>query len=150
MPAHPIIHYLHECGLSVRVDGGSLIVEPRHLITDTVRHYIRTHKAGIIAALQDEPPESDLQMRSVVPFRLQDGRGGVVIDPQGPLSALRDLIERYGGRLDLDDLQERFEERAAIMQFDGGLNQRQAEQEALELIQRLLQTNQTKSQRAEQ
>lgn len=150
MPAHPTIHYLNECGLNVRTDDGALIVEPRHLITDTLRNYIRAHKTEIIAALMDDLPDVGPQMRAAIPFRLANGQGGVLIDPFGPLSAMRDLIDRYGARLDLEDLHERFEERAAIMQFDGGLTQQEAEQEALALIRRLLQSTNAKSQEAEQ
>jgi hypothetical protein len=128
MPANPVIHYLHECGLHLRAANGRLIVEPRHLLTDTLRDYIRLHRAEIMATLPAGP--------AVVHFSLIGGGGGTVIDPGGRFSALQDLLERYGARLDLDALQASFD---AL-----------AEQEARALILRLQQSTQKKSQGAEQ
>ena len=47
-----LVHQLSDCGLTVRAEGNALIVEPRNLITDPLRQFIREHKAEIVAELQ--------------------------------------------------------------------------------------------------
>jgi len=76
----------------------------------------------VLAANCNVYGESDA-VRAALPFRLRDGgdAGGVIIGPDGLASAVRDLVERYGARLDVADLLERVEERAAVMEFDGGV-----------------------------
>lgn len=49
-----LIHHLSDCGLTVRAEGDALIVEPRNLITDPLRQFIRQHKAEIVAELLDD------------------------------------------------------------------------------------------------
>ncbi len=55
-----LVHHLSECGLTVRAGDNGLIVEPRNLITDPLRQFIREHKAEIVAELlaanDDEHP----------------------------------------------------------------------------------------------
>ncbi len=46
-----LVHQLIRCGLTVRAEGSALIVEPRNLITDPLRQFIREHKAEIVAEL---------------------------------------------------------------------------------------------------
>lgn len=46
-----LVHQLIRCGLTVRAEGSVLIVEPRNLITDPLRQFIREHKAEIVAEL---------------------------------------------------------------------------------------------------
>ena len=46
-----LVHQLSDCGLTVRAEGNALIVEPRNLITDPLRQFIREHKAEIVAEL---------------------------------------------------------------------------------------------------
>jgi hypothetical protein len=46
-----LVHQLSDCGLTVRAEGSALIVEPRNLITDPLRQFIREHKAEIVAEL---------------------------------------------------------------------------------------------------
>lgn len=46
-----LVHHLSECGLTVRTGSHGLIVEPRNLITDPLRQFIREHKAEIVAEL---------------------------------------------------------------------------------------------------
>ena len=47
-----LVHQLSDCGLTVRAEGNALIVEPRNLITDPLRQFIREHKAEIVAELR--------------------------------------------------------------------------------------------------
>ena len=70
-------------------------------------------------------------------YRLSNGTGGTVIDNDGALSAVECLRETYGDRLDWKDLLESFEERAAVMTFDGGLEQREAESRAIEIVRKI-------------
>lgn len=46
-----LVHQLSDCGLTVRAEGNALVVEPRNLITDPLRQFIREHKAEIVAEL---------------------------------------------------------------------------------------------------
>lgn len=46
-----LVHQLSACGLTVRAEGNALVVEPRNLITDPLRQFIREHKAEIVAEL---------------------------------------------------------------------------------------------------
>ena len=80
------------------------------------------------------PPKLATDGRAVVTYHLQDGKGGVLIDQDGAVSAVQVLRDTYGRRLDWADLLERFEERAAIMEHDGGLQRLEAEHMALRLI----------------
>lgn len=71
---------------------------------------------------------------SSVQFRLIGAPGGTLIDPDGPVSAVKVLHDTYGDRLDWDDLLEQFEERAGILEFDGGLSRGEAESLAAEAV----------------
>lgn len=73
-------------------------------------------------------------MSNSTQFRLIGGGGGTVIDPDGPVSAVQALYETYGDRMDWDDLLEQFEERAGILEFDGGLSRGEAESLAAEAV----------------
>lgn len=46
-----LVHQLSDCGLTVRAEGNALVVEPRNLITDSLRQFIREHKAELLAEL---------------------------------------------------------------------------------------------------
>jgi len=46
-----LVEHLSEYGLTVRAEGNALVVEPRNLITDPLRQFIREHKAEIVAEL---------------------------------------------------------------------------------------------------
>lgn len=69
---------------------------------------------------------------SSVQFRLIGAPGGTLIDPDGTCSAVKVLHDTYGDRLDWDDLQEAFEERAGILEFEGNLERAEAERLAAE------------------
>ena len=43
-------------------------------------------------------------MRIVLTYHFRSSGGGVLIDPDGAATAVRDLLERYGNRLDLPAL----------------------------------------------
>ncbi len=50
------IEMLRILGLSVRTEGGKLFVSPPELIDEDVAWLLRTHKAAIIAELQNDAP----------------------------------------------------------------------------------------------
>lgn len=74
---------------------------------------------------------------AVIRFRLSDHprAGGIVIDPAGDADALVvDLQSRYRHRLGPLEIRERFEERAAIHEFEARMPRHQAEALALQQI----------------
>lgn len=77
-------------------------------------------------------------MSNSVQFRLIGAPGGTVIDPDGPVSAVKVLFDTYGDRLDWDDLLEAFEERAGIAEFEGNMSRAEAEAIAAEAVKRIV------------
>lgn len=59
-----LINHLSECGLTVRTGSNGLIVEPRKLITDPLRLFIREHKAEIMAELLAANDEYRLESKA--------------------------------------------------------------------------------------
>lgn len=54
------IDYLRQSGLSVLVADGKLRVTPVHLITDTLRQYVRDHREALLVEVSTEPPPEAL------------------------------------------------------------------------------------------
>ena len=54
------IDYLYQSGLSVAVAGGKLRVTPAHLITDTLRQYVRDHRDELLTEAANDPPAETL------------------------------------------------------------------------------------------
>lgn len=79
-------------------------------------------------------------MSNSVQFRLIGAPGGTVIDPDGPVSVVKVLQETYGDRMDWDDLQEAFEERAGIAEFEGNMSRAEAETLAAESVRRIVES----------
>lgn len=73
-------------------------------------------------------------MSNSVAFKLIGAPGGTLIDPAGPVSAVEVLRQTYGDRLDWHDLQEAFEERAGILEFEGKLERAEAERIAADSV----------------
>lgn len=77
-------------------------------------------------------------MSNAVHFHLVGGGGGTIIDTDGPVSAVQARQETFGDRLDWDDLQEAFEERAGIAEFDGNETLQAAELIAADAVRKIV------------
>ena len=75
---------------------------------------------------------------SSVQFRLIGAPGGTLIDPDGPVSAVKVLHDTYGDRMDWGDLLEAFEERAGIAEFEGNETRQAAELIAAEAVKKII------------
>lgn len=61
-----LVHQLMGCGLTVRAEGSALIVEPRNLLTDPLRQFIREHKAELLAELAANDNEHEQTVEKYV------------------------------------------------------------------------------------
>ena len=77
-------------------------------------------------------------MSNAVHFQLVGGGGGTMIDSAGPVSAVQALQEAYSDRLDWHDLQEAFEERAGIAEFEGNETRQAAELIAADAVRKIV------------
>lgn len=86
------IDYLYQSGLSVAVAGGKLRVTPAHLITDTLRQYVRDHRDELLTeAANDLPPETQAWLARVA--RLLECSPAYLLE-RGFIDQ-RDLAEQY-------------------------------------------------------
>ena len=110
------LKYLQEQDVSVRLVGDGRMAVTGNL-TDDTRRYIRIHKAELLRELA--AANDSIQRRTVLPFKLDASQGGntggVVISDNDLVTCAQALFERYGARLDLDDLLEGIRERFAIV-----------------------------------
>lgn len=79
-------------------------------------------------------------MSNGIKFKLVGGSGGVIIDPDGPVSAVDALRETHGDRLDWHDLLIEFEERAGIAEFDGNMSRAEAEKQAADHVKSIIES----------
>jgi hypothetical protein len=141
-------------GFVLTVEDGRLMVEPLSQLTDTQRTYLRAHKAALVALLTDvDVLATTLEQAGTAGLGWQEGTPAGWTDAY--LLAVGELlygdgrmVNRLGRRysaacaptgvaLDADvgplD-KEAWEERAAIMEFDGGLPREEAERRATALL----------------
>lgn len=110
MNAAQLIDYATSTGLLLSVKGdvlklsGNRVAANEAFITD-----LRQHKAEVIDILVHQP------VRAVLPYALHGGGGGQLIDPDGLLSAVTELHQRYGKRLNLESLAAWFEQRVTLV-----------------------------------
>jgi len=112
------------------------ISEKQYVCADTVQAHISAPGGGGVrqeSAMGIHPAKSI--SRPVLHYRLHDASNamGSVIGELGDTldDLLSDLRSRYGDRLDEESVREAFEERAAIMEFEAGMNRPEAEHAAL-------------------
>lgn len=110
---------LQRAGLIVAANDDRLIVRGPAPTIAAWRGYIRAHKPELLVELRP--------VRAVVSYDLIDGRGGTLIDPAGPESAVRELHWRFSDRIDWPVLLHAFEARADV-----------ADREAATLIRKLM------------
>lgn len=93
---------LTAAGLTVRVvNGDRLSVAPATRLTDDLRRHICQHKPELLALLVANDPQ---HQNVAIEFHFRAGGGGVLIDHDGYESAVLDITERWGDRIDLPDL----------------------------------------------
>ena len=110
MGAPDLLLHLRGAGFKVSAaDGGGIRVAPAGALTDAHRQAIRDHRAELLALLSGPEPA--------------DAEDDVAV---GQPAAL--------GQPDDEGQREAFHERAAIMEFDGGLKRAEAEAAALVLL----------------
>lgn len=103
---HPaiIIEEIERAGGQIIAEGGRLRAGlPKTPHAAHLRSLIVSHRDVIIKWLERGEYTVPIK-RAVVRFKLHDGGGGQVIDPDGLQSAVADLVGRFGARLDGADL----------------------------------------------
>jgi hypothetical protein len=100
---------IQKAGFDVTLVDGFIEISPASRLTEQQLTFLKSHKAEIISELQKQQP-------------IDDGKG----NPGNPENNTHgELIE---------NIREQIEERAAIMEYDGGLSRHDAEQEAVKAI----------------
>jgi hypothetical protein len=66
MGAPDVLGHLRALGLTLAAEGGNIIVRPRQALTDEARQLIKTHKAGLLAALAGPACKEYASFRKVV------------------------------------------------------------------------------------
>lgn len=145
---------MQSSGFTVSLENGKLLVDSLAPLTDTQRTYLRAHKAALVALLTDvDVLATTLEQAGSTGLGWQEGTPADWTDAY--LLAVGELlygdgrmVNRLGRRysaacaptgvaLDADvgplD-KEAWEERAAIMEFDGGLPREEAERRATALL----------------
>jgi hypothetical protein len=103
------IRKIEAAGYRLRLAGDALQVSPADRLTADQRAFIRAHKADLVAALEQ---------------------------PAGAENLLKPTVQAAQGHgIDAaTDLEEWFEERAAILEYDAGFSRDEAERRALALM----------------
>lgn len=113
-----IINAVIKAGATIKVEDGRLRIRPASVVPELTMAALKAHKVEVIEALvAANDPIPQLPVRPTIRFRLDTANGGntggTVIGDDLP-GIVHELVERYGSRLDLDDLQEQAAERFAI------------------------------------
>ena len=165
MEALTVIRQARAAGLTLAVAGDGLRVAPRERLTPELRELLSEHKPEVLAVLAAANEAPNIEALLAVhgdgsaggvdwsAWKLTTATSSpawAVVNPQGltllltvepipkPRSyALAWPVERIAPWPDVeDDLDEEFQERAAILEYDAGLGRAEAECEAALLIQR--------------
>ncbi|TIC79567.1 hypothetical protein [Crenobacter intestini] len=119
MSAAEIIKQVADAGATIKVEGGVLVIRPASAVPAPTMASVKAYKPEIIRALvaANDPtpaPPRRVSLRYKLDGTNGGNSGGVIIDDD-LVGAVRDLMERYKSRLDMDDLLERIRERFAIV-----------------------------------
>lgn len=133
-------HRMRLAGFRLRVDAGTLVIDSKSTLTDAQAAFIRAHKPALVALLADVATLSAL-LATAGAAGIAAGEPGwdwerryVALDVLIANGHARFVLGRHYAAahapvIDWED----FEERAAIMEYDGGLDRNKAEQKALAL-----------------
>ncbi|AXK39966.1 hypothetical protein [Crenobacter cavernae] len=135
---HPalIIEEVERAGGQIIAEGGRLRAGlPKTPDAARLRKLIALNRDDIIRWLEHGNDDTAATKRAVVRFKLRDGGGGQVIDPDGLRSAVSDLMERFGDRVDGDALLEWLAE-YAMHDPSARTDEAEAALEAAEVIRR--------------
>ena len=112
------LDFLQEAGVALTLAAPDRLAATGRL-TDDARQYIREHKAELLRELAAANDQPKLPRRTILHFRLTSteggNAGGSIISDDEIEALVLELVERYGARLDLDELLERVRERFAIV-----------------------------------
>lgn len=135
-----VLRELAAAGVAIRAEGGNLHLSPKSKIAPQLLDRVRRAKPALLTMLSGDltPDEeevlADLPVRDLERvMRARRDFGGVVVKLETPEQRLASAVRqarRRGERLYVDDLRERFQERAAIMQYDGERSRREARRAA--------------------
>ena len=134
MGAPDLLQHLFAAGFRIDADGDKLTIKPASELTDEQRQQVRAHKTELLALLATDPdrwcwPHSEaMNSGEIATFteRVDQSIRRGMTEAQAEALA-DDMVQRDRHP---DDWREAFEERAAIMEFDGGLSRDDAEAEA--------------------
>ena len=114
MGAADLLRHVRAAGFTIDQAGDKLLVTPASMLTDELRAALRASKPEVLALLARSAPADDV---------LADTEDDVAVcQPVAPVQS------------DDDGQREAFDERAAIMEFDGGLSRVEANAAALALL----------------
>ena len=150
---------MRRAGFTLRLDGNALVVSPADNLSDPQRVFIRAHRPALLALLQDAaelhaalalagnagldwregmPGWNDDRLLAAGEVLYSDGRmvnrnGRRYLREHAPPipDPVPDPVPDRANIIPMD--REAYEERAAIMEYDGGLSRGESEQKALAL-----------------
>jgi hypothetical protein len=127
MTTHDLLARCHEAGIVLALEGGNLCVDaPRGALDDAILSELRAHKPDILTALA-HPNVSGVSPEFEARLSVEDLEDIAAGDiPLGTVQA----FEQTAIAREAEDLEEFFEERSAILEFDAGLPRPDAELEA--------------------
>ena len=131
-------HRMRLAGFRLRVDAGTLVIDSESTLTDAQAAFIRAHKPALVALLADVATLSAL-LATAGAAGIAAGEPGwdwerryVALDVLIATGHARFVLGRHYAAAHAPVIDwEAVEERAAIMEYDGGLDRNKAEQLAL-------------------
>lgn len=135
MGAPDLLQHLREAGFRLDVAADKLMIAPARALTDEQRQQVRAHKTELLALLATDrdrwcwPHSEAMNSAEIARFgqRVEQAMQRGMTEAQAEALA-NNMVQR--DRHPDDAEREAFEERAAIIEFDGGLSRADAETEA--------------------
>nr|MBA2352193.1 hypothetical protein [Burkholderiales bacterium] len=114
MGAFDILSQLRGMGLTLSLQGEAIRAEPKAAINDEARALIRTHKGDLLALLKQPASATESSSATAVCDRFMSSKG-IGTHARASLESINENCAEF------------FEERAAIMEYDGNLSREDAE-----------------------